>query len=40
MWLPADTENQDSIARLEAMTDADMKRWTDKDMPPGPKCTG
>jgi GNAT superfamily N-acetyltransferase len=33
-----DMENQDIIARLEAMTDADMKRWMDNQMPPGTKC--
>jgi GNAT superfamily N-acetyltransferase len=31
-------ESQDIIARLEAMTDADMKRWTDNQMPHGTRC--
>ena len=32
------SSGQDSIARLEAMTDADMEQWQEKLMPEGSKC--
>jgi GNAT superfamily N-acetyltransferase len=32
------TGEKDIIARLEAMTDADMARWMENQMPPGTKC--
>lgn len=31
-------EKGDSVKRLQAMTDADMKKWMETLMPPGTKC--
>lgn len=31
-------DNDESIKKLEAMTDADMEKWMQKLMPPGAKC--
>ncbi|KAK9236292.1 acyl-CoA N-acyltransferase [Lipomyces kononenkoae] len=33
-----DASGDDSISRLEAMTDADMKHWMEKLMPEGARC--
>ena len=31
-------EKGDNVRMLEAMTDADMKKWVETLMPPGTKC--